>query len=192
MILRIKWQLWLFVVTSVLFALTACSRNVEQAYAFVAPASLTTGDAIPVPTGEAILSISGDISVKNAGDKLVFDMETLEQLGLVEYTITDPWRGNQRVSYTGVLMSDLIEFAGVSPSASSIHMAALDDYQVDISIADIKKWPVLLATRVNGEHMSIENSGPTRIIFPLDAYPEIDRIAYKDLFIWNLESMEVK
>jgi hypothetical protein len=54
----------------------------------------------------------------------------------------------------------------VGDSASSVRITALDDYQVDIPFAEIEKWPILLATRMNGEYMSIENSGPTRIIFP--------------------------
>jgi hypothetical protein len=67
----------------------------------------------------------------------------------------------------------------------------LDDYQVDIPFAEIEKWPILLATRMNGEYMSIENSGPTRIIFPYHAYPEIDSIKYDDLWVWNIRSMEI-
>jgi hypothetical protein len=89
-------------------------------------------------------------------------------------------------------MSDLIKFAGVSDSATNIHMVALDDFVADVSIADIKKWPVLLATRTDGEHMSVENAGPTRIIFPINAYPEIDKELYKDLFIWNIKTMEIQ
>jgi hypothetical protein len=88
-------------------------------------------------------------------------------------------------------MSELTKFVGAANSASNVRITALDDYQVDIPFIEIKKWPILLATRMNGEYMSIENSGPTRIIFPYHAYPEIDSIKYDDLWVWNIERMEI-
>ena len=67
-----------------------------------------------------------------------------------------------------------------------------DDYAVDVPLEDIKKWPVMLATRSDGKYMSIENSGPTKIVFPYHAYPEIDEDIYKVLTIWNLRDVEVQ
>jgi len=63
---------------------------------------------------------------------------------------------------------------------------------VNISVADIQKWPILLALQTNGEYMTVEFNGPTRIIFPFDDYKEIDQVAYKDLWIWNIKAMEIQ
>jgi hypothetical protein len=176
----------------VVLFLTACGNQAKgPAYQSITPASLQPGDAIPAPTNEIVLTITGGTGVKNSGEALVLDMTTLEKLGLVEYSVNDPWL-NAKNTYSGVLMSDLLKHAGVPSSATIVHITALDDFQIDISIADIQKWPILLATRINGEYMSVENSGPTRIIFPYDTFPEIDQVAYKDLWIWNLKSLEIK
>jgi hypothetical protein len=172
--------------------LAACSNQPKgSAYTSITPASIQPGDAIPAPANDVILTVTGGTGVKNSGDALVLDMATLEKLGLVEYSVNDPWL-NAKNTYTGVLMSDFLKYIGVPSSATQVHMTALDDYQVDISIADIQKWPILLATRVNGEYMNIENNGPTRIIFPYDSFPDIDQVSYKDLWMWNLKSMEIK
>ncbi len=183
---------WIVAIIGAMWALGACGGEASPVYETVVPTSLNPGSAIPNPTEEVILTLSGDISVKNAGATLAFDMPTLERLGLVKYTIADPWLNNTDVAYTGVLMSDLLKFAGASDSATNIHMVALDDYAVDIPLTDTNKWPILLATRADGEYMTVDNSGPTRIIFPFDAYSEIDKAAYKVLMIWNLKDMEIQ
>jgi hypothetical protein len=178
------------VVLGLIMALAACSGPAAPVYEEVTPASLSPGDPIPAPTEEVILTVYGDFAAKNAGDTLQFDMPTLERLGLVKYTVHDTWL-KTRVTYTGVLMSELSKFMGVGDSASSAHTTALDDYQVDIPFTEIEKLRILLATRMAGGYMSIENSGPTRIIFPYHAYPEIDSIKYDDLWVWNIRSMEI-
>ena len=90
-------------------ALAACSGQAAPVYEEVAPASLSPGDPIPTPTEEVILTIYADLAAKNAGDTLQFDMPTLERLGLVKYTVHDTWL-KARITYTGVLMSELSEF----------------------------------------------------------------------------------
>ena len=175
-----------------ILAIVACGGGSSSvSYETVAPARITAGDAIPAPTGDVVLTVFGDISVTNSGDMLKLDMPALEGLGLVKYTVNDPWL-NAKNTYTGVLISDLYKALGSSSAATSLHITALDDYQVDISLEDAEKWPILLATRVNGDYMDIENSGPTRVIFPYDTHSDIDQIAYKDYWIWNIKSVEIR
>ncbi len=159
-------------------------------YERVTEASLIEGASLPDPNGAVILTVSGAITAPSGDSSLAFDMKTLEQLGLARYSVYDPWF-EVEASYTGVLMSDLIAFAGVSDSATTVHMEALDDYQVDIPIDEIRRWPILLVTRTNGEYMTVANAGPTRIIFPNDSYP-IDPSTHNDLWIWSVRSIEVR
>ena len=184
--------LGLLAVFGLMLVLVGCGQKADLAYAEIAPAGINVGDQIPLPAGSAILSISGSISQTNEGDKLVFDLATLEKLGLVEYTIADPWQNHEQTTYVGVLMSDLLDYAGASDAATNVHMVALDEYAVDVSMEDINKWPVLLATRTDGEYMDIENSGPTRVVFPFHAHPEINEDTYKVLMIWNLRDIVIQ
>lgn len=180
-------------VLGLVLILAACNSQTTPVYEVVTANSITPGSAIPSPKGESILTISGDIGIKNAGDSLQFDMETLESLGLVKYTIEDPWL-NTEVTYAGVRMSELLKFAGVSDSASNMHVVALDDYEVDYKIADMRKWPVLLVTQADGEHMKIDDAGPTRVIFPIhqQSSDEITASYQKDQWIWNVKSIEIQ
>ena len=110
-------------------------------------------------------------------------------MGLSRYKSHDPWL-EQDLEFTGVLITDLLKATGASADATTLHITALDDYEVDVSIADTKRWPVMLATMTGGSRMSIEDKGPSRIVFPSDA--SIDALAYKDLWIWQLKSIEVR
>jgi hypothetical protein len=172
-------------------SLVACSGQPKTIYEEVSPAALKPGDAIPAPTGEVILTVTGNISAKNNGDTLELDMATLEKFGLVTYDIDDPWT-KTTVNYSGVLLSDFLKIIGASTAAENIHIVALDDYAVDLTITEVQKWPVLIAIQSNGEYMTVAENGPTRIIFPFGRYSNIDVVLYQDLSIWNIKSIEVQ
>lgn len=182
----------LFLFGIIVLLLLGCANPLSQPdYETVAPAELTPGEPAPAPRDDVVLTLSGDIGTTNQGDSLVFDLQTLEQLRLVKYSTKDPWL-DETVTYTGVLLSDLFRFADISADATTAHMVALDGYEVEIAIEDTEKWPILLATRADGDYMSIDNYGPTRVVFPYNSYPEIDEIQYNDLWIWNLETITVR
>jgi hypothetical protein len=178
-------------VSLVLIALlaAACGGQPAPAYEVVAPASISQGSSIPAPTEDVILTVTGTINHKNAGDTLEFDMPTLEKLGLVKYTVSDPWE-HREIAYTGVLMSDLLAVADVPDSATTVHVVALDDYAADIPISEIEAWPILVATQADGEYMTVDTNGPTRIIFPYDTYSDIT--AARNMSVWNNKLLEIR
>ena len=178
----------LLLALSLVLAVVACGPTGSALYARVSEPTFGLDDPLPVPAGEPTLTVSGAISHPNRGAELALDVATIEQLGLVRYTVHDPWL-EQELEFTGVLLSDILDYAGASPNATSLRITALDDYEVTIAIADVDRWPVMLATRTNGEAMTIDEKGPTRVVFPPD--PAIDVIRYKDLWIWQLTSIRV-
>jgi len=159
-------------------------------YTSVAEASLTAGERIPDPTGRPVLTFTGLISNPNDGATVSLDLATIERMGLVRYAEDDPWL-EERLDFTGVLMTELLTRVGADENATTLRISAIDDYQVEIAIADVERWPVLLATQTNGQPMSIAEKGPTRIIFPHSTFPDIDRLKYKDLWIWQIDTIEV-
>jgi hypothetical protein len=162
----------------------ACQRQPALAPETVSAATIKAGDPIPAPAEAVILSLSGPDN-----KEVTLDLPTLEKVGLVKYTVTDPWLESQ-ITYTGVLLSDLLKVAGVADDATTVKVVALDDYAADIPIEEINKWPILIATQADGEYLTIENNGPTRIIFPYDTYPDIT--AARNMSVWNLEGLEIK
>jgi hypothetical protein len=153
----------------------------------ISAGTLHAGDSIPAPDGEPILEISGLISRPNRAGVIAIDLPTLETMPLAKLRVFEPFE-NTHMAFEGVLMSDLLAIAGADPEASEAHFTALDDYVIDIPLEEIARTNVLLATKAEGAHMSVEDGGPTRIIFP--AGSELGE--NPDAWIWNVETIVVR
>ncbi|GAA5527904.1 molybdopterin-dependent oxidoreductase [Herpetosiphon gulosus] len=183
----------LMVTMVVLGSLVACGETTidpASTYKVITPASIKAGEAIPAPSSEVILSLSGLIGQTNNAQQLDFSMDTLEQLGVVEYTLEDPFLG-RTVTYQGVLISSIFEAAKVAEGAKTVKAVALNDYSIDIPIDELRTMPVILATRLDGERMAVADKGPLEIVFPYHAY-KLEHEKYVGMWIWQLRSMEIK
>jgi hypothetical protein len=148
--------------------------------------TLTAGQKPPAPKGEVVLTVSGDIGTANKGKKLELDLASLEKMRQVRVEAAEPFL-KRRVTFEGVLLSDLLAVAGVPDSASKVSLTALDDYKVDFKVADVRSSQMLLATKADGKHMTVERSGPIRIVFP-----DSSTLGHNpDLWIWSVSSMKV-
>ncbi|MCB0973823.1 MAG: molybdopterin-dependent oxidoreductase [Actinobacteria bacterium] len=156
----------------------------------VTEGSLVPGDDVPAPAGDVVLTITGDISTTNDGDALSFDMETLEKIGLWRYEAYDEVGLGKDAVFEGVLMSDLLDVAGVSDDASKIAALAINDYAVDIPISDVTEYPVLLATKVDGERMTVEEFGPLRVVYPSLDF-DLDSAIYNARWIWQVIEFDI-
>jgi hypothetical protein len=172
--------------------LASCSGGASPvSYKSVSQASIKPGDTVPAPTGDAILIVDGNISNKNSGEELQFDLATLESLGLVEYNVDDPFV-KKNIAYTGVLISQILEIAGAPKDASVLTLTALDDYSVDMKVADALKWPFIVAIKADGKYMPIDKNGPLISVIPFNDFPELDHLTYDAVWVWSLHKITVK
>jgi hypothetical protein len=172
--------------------LAACApQSASTIYETVSPATIKPGESIPAPTGEVVLTIDGKINQTNVKNTLQLDMATLEKIGVVQYDVNDPFV-KEKITYSGVLLSEILKAAGADASATTLTLRALDDYSTDMNIADADKWPILVATRANDEYMAIDKNGPLISVFPFDDFPEIDHLTYDALWVWSMHEITVK
>jgi hypothetical protein len=148
--------------------------------------TLDAGEKISLPKGEVVLTVTGDIGSANKGKRLELDLASLEKMRRVRVEAAEPFL-KRRVTFEGVLLSDLLAVAGVPDSASKVSLTALDDYKVDFKVSDVRSSQMLLATKADGKHMPVDRSGPIRIVFPDSS--SLGR--NPDLWIWSVESMKV-
>ena len=173
--------------------LTACQPVSDEAeemfpYNDVATASLLPGDSIPAPADEVVLTLDGNIGMTNQGDVLAFDMETLESLGLVSFNVYMPWQ-EERDSFTGVLLSDLLAAAGAS-DATEITVTAVDGYAPTIKLSDLGDYPVLVATTHRYDQLTPSTLGPTRLIFPYESFPDMEFA--RNNSVWMIDTITVQ
>lgn len=171
---------------------SACGQNATPVtYKTVSEGALKPGSAIPAPSGEVVLTLDGNISQTNQENTLALDMETLESIGLIEYKVDDPFL-KRNILYTGVLLTKLLEVAGADKNATTMKLWALDDYSVDMKIADAYKWPVIIATKADGAYIPLDQNGPLISVFPFNDFPEIDHLTYDNQWLWALAKITVK
>ena len=170
-------------------ALTATAGNQPtDAPTPIAQPQLTPGEAMPAPVGPVVLTMTGKIGQKNDGVQLRLDAAQLDQLGRVEVAVFDPWV-KQDLRLQGTWLNDLIDVAQPTPDAQKIHITALDDYQIDLSLAEIRAGGILLATKTGaGEPIPIADGGPLRIVF----VGGVPSGASADQWIWSLTMIEVR
>jgi hypothetical protein len=146
-------------------------------------------EPLATPAGRPILTVSGKISVTNKGDTAEFDRAMLEAIGMESFTTATPWYSTP-AKFEGVPLAKLLDRLGAS--GQSLSVVALNDYSSDIPVADIRKYNVLLAIKVNGEYISVRDKGPMFIIYPFDSDPELQHQTYYGRSVWQVSKIVVK
>jgi hypothetical protein len=177
-----------------LVLVAACTPNesdtAQPVYTRVTEATLNSGDSIPAPSGDVILTVAGNIGTTNVDDSIQMDLATIESVGLVDYSVDDPFE-NREIIYRGVLMSDLLDVWQVGEDATVLHVVALNDYAVDVPLADLREYPVLFALQADGEYMPISTRGPAMLVYPYNDF-EFDAAIYNDYWAWQINTIEVR
>jgi hypothetical protein len=185
----------LIVIGLVSFFVAACGPNASPStptpvYTQVTEATLKKGSDIPVPTGDVILTVTGNVGTHNVGEEIQMDLASIEAVGLVDYTLTDPFE-KREIAYQGPLMSSLLELWQVPDTATTLNMVALNDYAVDVPLKDLREYPVIFALKADGAYMPISTRGPAMLVYPYDDFT-FDQAVYNDYWIWQIKSIDVR
>lgn len=151
--------------------------------------NIARADGLSQPEGKVILTVSGNIAVKNRGDSAVFDLAMLEKLGLQMIETKTPWY-DHRARFEGVSLDQLMQL--VSAQGTKITAVALNDYVTTIPLDDFKKFNVILALKRDGQTMSIRDKGPLFIIYPYDSDPELQSQTYYTRSAWQVARLIVE
>lgn len=143
---------------------------------------------LALPTGAEILEVNGSITSANVDGKAIFDLEMLDSLPQRVTKATTPWYTGEH-EFSGVIISDLLDYLGAS--GENVTFTALNDYASEIPMAELKDMPVILATRVDGEELSVRDKGPLFVIYPFD----LDSTLYNEVIfgrsVWQVASVTV-
>lgn len=163
-------------------------RLIVMLLSFVLSTQVWAGD-LSKPTGKVLLTLSGNIQNTNEDGKAVFDIASLEKLGMVSFQTTSPWY-NGRTTFTGVPLQKLMDYVGAKGSVAKV--IALNDYTTVIPLNDFKKYNVILALKINGEYMRIRDKGPLFIVYPYDSIPELNNQIFYSRSAWQVSKMNIE
>ncbi|WP_377291538.1 molybdopterin-dependent oxidoreductase [Rhizobium sp. SG2393] len=145
--------------------------------------------ALDKPTGEVILTVTGpNLQHPNAGAAAEFDLAMLEALKGRTGTMETPWTEG-KVTFSGPLLHEVLAAAGAQ--GTTIKVRALNDYAAEIPMEDATDLDTILATRMNGETMSIRSKGPLFLIYPFDQDKNLYNEKYFSRSVWQIKAIEV-
>ena len=150
--------------------------------------SVAGAEDLTMPAGDTILTVTGAITHTNAAGAAKFDLVMLEALPGQETKTTTPWYDGER-TFTGPLGFSLLEVVGAS--GTMMKVTAINDYTTEVPIADFESYRVLLATRIDGEAISVRDKGPIFIIYPFDDQPDLNNETYYGRSAWQVKSIEI-
>jgi hypothetical protein len=145
--------------------------------------------ALDTPKEHPILTVSGAIAEKNAGDTARFDMKMIESLPQHSFTTSTPWY-DKPVKFTGPLLADVL--AAVKASGANISAVAINDYKINIPVTDTTQYGVLMARLIDDKPIPVREKGPLFVVYPFDNSAELRTSKFYERSIWQLKALEVK
>lgn len=113
------------------------------------------------------------------------DLDAMDQVSFATNTI---WT-NAANRFSGVPLRVLLEKLGAE--ATALRMVALNDYWVEMPVADLEADVPIIATRMNGAPMSVRDKGPYWVMFPFDDHPDYRTETNFSRSIWQLHRIRL-
>lgn len=155
--------------------------------ALLLPQAIVAAD-LPMPEGEVVLTVSGDIAHTNVGDTAQFDMEMLQAMDPLTFETETIWTEGVQ-GFTGVPLIRLMEVVGAT--GESLSATAINDYAVQIPRDDWVEGGPIIAYLQNGEPMSVRDKGPLWVVYPYDDVAEYQSEVTYSRSIWQLDRIAV-
>lgn len=117
---------------------------------------------------------------------LSLNLSKLEALATTSVWTTEPHNTSNSnpdtiFHFRGVAISKLLQQVGVAPNVRDVTFVAHDAYRVTISLADLQKYPIIIALERNNQKISRSDGGPLYLVFPYSQYPQLQQ-KYPDRF----------
>jgi hypothetical protein len=149
---------------------------------------------LPPPSGVPILTVTGAIAVMNATmangkGAAVFDRAMLAALPKSTIRTTTPWTEGEQ-TFEGVLVRDVLRQVGAK--GSSVDVAAIDDYRIDIPMEDFNSFDVLLVYAIGGVDLPDNDKGPLWIVYPFSSDPTLNKDIFFARSVWQVDRMVVQ
>ena len=155
----------------------------------LAGATAARAEPLPQPAGPVLLKVTGRIRNTNADGAARFDRTMLEALGTQRLATSTAWTAG-RTEFEGVLARDLLDAVGAE--GNEVLATALNDYAVAIPLAELRRYPVLLALKMNGQYLKVMDKGPVWIVYPRDQNKELQDSLTDKKWVWQLRELHIE
>lgn len=144
--------------------------------------------ALDEPKGPVILTIVGVVAEPNRDGTAVFDLAMLDALKGRRAKMDTPWTPGE-VEFSGPLLREVLKAAGAEGSRLLVH--ALNGYSAEVPMSDALAMDTILATRLDGEVMTVRTKGPSMLVYPFDQDSSLFNEKYFARSVWQIKQIEV-
>jgi hypothetical protein len=136
------------------------------------PALLTVGGAIGTGNRGPVDPVLDQLMIRHGvafSRALAFDAEQLQRLPKVEIRPTLEY-DEARHKLAGPLIETVLAEAGVDPGAAlRIGLRAIDGYNVELPLADVRAYRMIVATHADDRPLSLGGLGPSWAVHDADS-----------------------
>lgn len=163
-------------------------KSILQAMSLLAVLSVALPAwALDKPTGDVILTVTGSVTNTNSPEGAQFDLAMIEALKSRTGEMETPWTEG-KVKLSGPLLGAVLEAAGAD--GSKMNVKAINDYSAEVPMEDAK-LETILATRMNGDLLSVRDKGPLFLVYPFDLDAGLYNEKYFSRSVWQIKEIEV-
>ncbi|MFK7878188.1 molybdopterin-dependent oxidoreductase [Roseobacter sp.] len=121
-------------------------------------------------------------------ESLAFELADLDAMDQVTFSTTTIWTDGE-TTFSGVPLKALLDKAAARGAV--VEMVALNDYKVSMPLVEVEEFAPIVATRMNGETMSVRDKGPYWVVFPYDQNSRYQSETIYSYSIWQLNRLKV-
>lgn len=151
--------------------------------AFLVLLTLSVAPAI----GQDVMKLQISAASSQAG-LAELSIDALDALEQVEFATTTIWTDGE-TTFSGVSLKSLL--AHIDAAGETVEMVALNDYAVSMPVSELEDNAPIIATRMNGEVMSVRDKGPYWVVFPYDSHIKYQSEKVYSRSIWQLNRLKV-
>ncbi len=143
----------------------------------------------------AVAALAGEPAITTGApgtaDDRIITLSQLDAEDQTEITTTTIWTDGE-VVFSGVPLARVLSMAGLSGAPdATLHITALNDYAVEMPLGEVGETFPIIATRMNGEPMSVRDKGPFWVIYPYDLGPEYQTETIYARSVWQLKALSL-
>ncbi|MEP1932492.1 MAG: oxidoreductase [Paracoccaceae bacterium] len=121
-------------------------------------------------------------------EPIELSIEALDLLEQKKFSTKTIWTDGI-TTFSGVPLKVLLNH--FDANGETVEMVALNDYAVTMPFADLEDDAPIVATRMNGELMSVRDKGPFWVVYPYDLDARYQNETVYSRSIWQLNRLKV-